>query len=99
MVFQKFEGLKFPLGHTVMTRGVADRIAVDTQFAEFVFQSLKRHANGDWGSLCEDDKKANEDALEYGGRLFSAYEFAGGKIWIITEWDRSATTILFPEEY
>lgn len=98
MTIERLQG-KFPLGQTVMTRGIADRVAVDIKFAEFTMQSLKRHANGDWGNLCEDDKKANENALRVGERLFSAYEQAGRKIWIVTEWDRSATTILFPEEY
>jgi len=107
MTLEKFKGVKFPLGQTVMTRGVADKVAVDTKFAEFTYQSLKRHANGDWGELCDEDKRANEDALKSGERLFSAYTTAGyeyhwpgfDKIWIITEADRSVTTILFPEEY
>jgi len=99
MTFERFRGVKFPLGQTVMTRGVADKVAVDTRFAEFTFQSLKRHANGDWGDLCPEDKRANEEALKIGERLFSAYETPQWKIWIITEWDRSVTTILFPEEY
>lgn len=92
---------KFPLGQTVMTRGIADRVATDVNFAEFTMASLKRHANGDWGDLCEDDKKENELALKQGNlRLFSAYQHPWlPKIWIITEADRSATTILFPEEY
>lgn len=92
---------KFPLGQTVMTRGIADRVAVDAKFAEFTMQSLKRHTNGDWGDLCEGDKKENELALKQGNlRLFSAYQHPTlPKIWIITEADRSATTILFPEEY
>lgn len=98
MTLERLKG-KFPLGQTVMTRGVADIVATDVKFAEFTMQGLKRHVSGDWGDLCEDDKKANEDALKMGGRLFSAYEQAGRKIWLITEADRSATTILFPEEY
>jgi len=62
--------------------------------------SLARHLRGDWGDLCPEDWDANERALQYGGRLFSAYQEEGlPKIWIITEADRSATTILFPEEY
>lgn len=91
---------KFSLGQNAMTRGVADRVAIDANFAQFALQSLRRHASGDWGDLCDDDKKANEEALLVGERLFSAYEKPPlPKIWIITEADRSATTILFPEEY
>jgi len=99
MTLERFRGVKFPLSQTVMTRGVADKVAVDTRFAEFTLQGLKRHAKGDWGDLCPEDKKANEEALKIGERLFSAYETSEWKIWIITEWDRSVTTILFPEEY
>lgn len=100
MTLERLKGIKFPLGQTVMTRGVADKVAVDARFAQFTLVALARHTNGDWGDMCEDDKKANEDALKMGGRLFSAYEKEGlPKVWVITEADRSATTILFPEEY
>lgn len=93
---------KFPLGQMLMTRGVNDRVADDTPFAKFVIDSLRRHARGDWGDMCQEDKEANDEALALGdgaGRIFSAYEHPGPKIWIITEADRSATTILFPDEY
>jgi hypothetical protein len=98
--FQKFQGKKFPLGQLVMTRGVADRVATDGNFAAFCLESLKRHASGDWGDLCEEDQKENEYSLDKHLRLFSAYEKKGmPKIWIITEADRSVTTTLFPDEY
>ena len=89
----------FPLGQIYMTRGVNDKVADDGTFAKFVWHSLKRHANGDWGDLCEEDRRENELSLTKGFRLLSAYQNEGQKIWIITEADRSATTILFPEEY
>jgi hypothetical protein len=68
---------------------------------------LLRHISGDWGDLDDDDKQANEDALTYGSRIFSAYllpSFDNLKIWIITEaanshGERYGTTILFPSEY
>lgn len=62
---------------------------------------LARHARGDWGDLCEEDKGANDTAYRCGeGRILSSYKTkTGEKIWIITEADRSATTILLPEEY
>jgi len=61
---------------------------------------ISRHADGDWGDLDEHDRKANEYALEHGLRVLSAYTLGSGeKIWIITEADRSSTTILLPEEY
>lgn len=96
-----FVGPKFDLGQLVMTRGVAERVATDAAFAAFALESLKRHANGDWGDLCEEDRKENEYSLDKYLRLFSAYEPKGPypKIWIITEADRSVTTTLFPDEY
>lgn len=92
--------IKVPLGQLVMTRGVNDRVADDAQFAKFVTESLGRHVKGDWGELCQDDKKENDLSLKKGFRLLSAYERNGlPKIWIITEADRAATTVLFPDEY
>lgn len=61
---------------------------------------LHRHMTGDWGDVGNDDKIANDSALtEYEGRLFSAYDTPCGRLWIITEWDRTVTTILRPEDY
>ena len=83
-----------------MTRDVNDLVADNKEFAEHVLLSIKRHLAGDWGDLCDEDRVANELALKEGQRLFSAYEKEGlPKIWVITEWDRSVTTTLFPEEY
>jgi len=92
---------KFKLGKLLMTRGVNDRVAESSQFAKFIIDSLRRHARGDWGDMCQEDEQENELALREGNlRIFSAYEHPNlPKIWIITESDRSATTILFPEEY
>ena len=91
---------KFPLGQLVWTRGVADLVADNPAFARFATASLKRHAQGDWGTLSEEDRKENELSLKQGFRLLSAYESPGlPKIWIITEADRSVTTTLFPDEY
>jgi len=87
-----------------MTCGVNSRIADDIPFTKFVLKSIRRHLKCDWGDLCQEDKECNDLALsnkEYPGRLFSAYEFNGktDRIYIITEWDRSYTTIMFPDEY
>lgn len=90
---------KFKLGQTVMTRGIAEEMESDKGFAAFVHVSFLRHSQGDWGEMCEEDKQANEDALIHGDRLFSSYTLNDWKVWIITEWDRSVTTILFPSEY
>ena len=90
----------FKMGRLLMTRGVNDQVADNEAFAKFVTESLARHAKGDWGDLCDEDKKENELSLKEGFRLLSAYETERlPKIWIITEADRSVTTILFPDEY
>ena len=60
---------------------------------------LIRHRSGDWGDVCADDARANREALDTGLRILSAYDTAAGRLWIITEADRSATTVLLPSEY
>jgi hypothetical protein len=61
---------------------------------------LSRHASGDWGELCDEDKSANEVAIQDNERIMSVYSLADGeKIWVITESDRSVTTVLLPDEY
>jgi hypothetical protein len=68
--------------------------------ADDVVQSLARHLTGDWGDLDEHDWRMNDDALESGGRILSQYFTQDcTKFWIITECDRSATTVLLPDEY
>ena len=86
---------KFPLGQTVITRGGAEALTNDD-----VRGALRRHHCGDWGDLDDEDKGTNEQALQNGARLLSASQAGDGtKFWIITEADRSATTVLLPEEY
>jgi hypothetical protein len=87
----------FPLGRTVATPGALQALeTAGQQPAEF----LDRHVSGDWGDVDDEDKQENELSLRSGLRILSAYiTSAGDKIWIITEADRSATTILLPEEY
>ena len=92
--------MKFDPGFVCTTRLVANRMEDDEAFNDFVHCSLHRHLSGDWGDLCEDDKALNDEAVRVGDeRVLSAYEKDGEKIWIITESDRSTTTILFPDEY
>jgi hypothetical protein len=74
-------------------------VAIDTFFAKFVMDSLRHHANCDWGELSAEDKRENGFSLDKQLRLLSSYQHGGIKIWIITEADRSAITILFPSEY
>ena len=83
----------FSLGRLLATPGALD---LGINF----FPYILRHQTGDWGNLCDDDKQANETAVREGYRIFSAYHpIPDTKIWIITEFDRSATTILLPSEY
>ena len=84
----------FKLGEVYLTRG-----ALELPSRE-VIQGLRRHASGDWGNLELPDWRQNELALQTGERLLSAYRASNGqKFWIITEWDRSITTVLLPNEY
>jgi hypothetical protein len=64
-----------------------------------VHDGLKRHASGDWGDICPEDRGLNELALKDGSRLLSVYGTGERKFWIITEADRSVTTVLMPEDY
>ncbi len=88
---------KFLLGRMVATPGALRAL---TEAGEEPLTYLCRHASGDWGELCEEDKKENEFSVGECLRILSAYKLSTGvKIWIITEADRSATTILLAEEY
>lgn len=89
---------RFPIGRPVITP--AAQAALDAAGIEGVLL-LARHIHGDWGDLSAEDLAANELALLTGKRLLSSYNLPDGKekVWIITEADRSATTILLPEEY
>jgi hypothetical protein len=98
-MYSKESVTKFSLGKIYSSAGVNEMMIRDPSFKQFVNRSLARHVEGDWGDLCEEDKKENELSLREGFRLLSAYKNDEHKIWIITEADRSVTTVLFPEEY
>ena len=85
-----------PLGKVVATPGVLN-LLMDA--GEDAFEYLSRHATGDWGELREHDRKVNEISLRHGWRILSSYPVSEERVWIITEADRSVTTILLPEEY
>lgn len=89
--------IKFNLGRLVATPGALEAMD-EAQYGPLDY--LARHVMGDWGELDQHDKQANNFALKEGLRILSAYILPTGvKIWIITEADRSSTTILLPEEY
>jgi hypothetical protein len=85
-----------PLGRVVATPGALNLLS---EIGAHPFDYLARHANCDWGDLCAFDRRQNEIALRDGYRVLSSYEMSAGRVWIITEADRSVTTILLPEEY
>lgn len=88
---------KFPLGKVVATPGALDALK---QAGQDPWRLLARHQKGDWGELSEEDKQENELSVEKGFRILSAYTLRTGvKLWIITEADRSVTTLLLPHEY
>jgi len=88
---------RFPLGRIVATPGI---LAALDEAGQTPLEFLARHARGDWGDLDEHDRQENELSLVGGFRLLSAYNLSNGtRIWIITEADRSATTLLLPSEY
>ncbi len=89
---------RFRAGQMVMTAGVNDLVQRGI-FNPTAY--LQRHLNGDWGDLSDDDRRQNDAALQSGeDRLFSSYQVTRDlKLWIITEWDRSVTTLLLPSEY
>lgn len=85
----------FSLGRTLSTPG-----ALAALTGEEMFGALQRHAAGDWGDCSAEDAAANDEALLDGSRIFSIYHTAAGvKFWVITEADRSVTTVLLPDEY
>jgi hypothetical protein len=91
--------MKFNLGQLVQTAGVARESESDPVFARNVKYALNRYINCDWGDMCQSDKSLNDLAIKDGDRILAAYNLPEKKIYIITEWDRSVTTILFPDEY
>ena len=85
---------KFPLGQIVTTPAAINAIS-----SAAINKGLCRHSQGDWGDVCAEDKESNDEALINGTRLMSVYKDGGKPFWIITEADRSVTTVLLPEDY
>lgn len=87
---------RFPLGQTVATPG-ALQVLESTGTSPIAL--LARHQSGDWGDVSNDDARENEVSIEMGFRILSSYQVGDEKLWVITEADRSVTTILRPDEY
>lgn len=89
------EPSRVPLGRTFATPAVL-RVLTNIEIAA----ALDRHSRRNWGLVCDEDRRANDMALAIGARILSIYESdLGQRFWIITEADRSSTTVLLPEEY
>lgn len=87
---------RFPIGQLVATRGA---IALLEEHGEDYKNLIDRHTTGDWGSLDAEDVAQNEAGIRRGNRLLSSYPVGEHRVWVITEADRSTTTILLPDEY
>jgi hypothetical protein len=93
----------FKLGRTLCTPA-AQQSLIDAGIPEdgvlgCFHHILTRHLSGDWGECCDEDKATNDQAVKSGARILSVYTVSGVKLWVITEADRSYTTILLPEDY
>ena len=92
--------MTFKVGQVVITRGISNYVVEDFKFYEFILESLRRYLARDWGDLPNEDKRMNDSAVKNNDdRIVARYNNEQGDIYIITEWDRSYTTILFTNEY
>lgn len=92
---------KFQTGKVLLSQQVYERVEEDSNFSQYVLLALLKYKRCDWGDCCVEDKQANDSAIVNGDRIFATYIYPmdNTKIWIITEADRSITTVLFPDEY
>lgn len=90
---------KFELGQVVQTRGIAAARLESEEFADEITRDFLRYVQGDWGDTCAEDRELNNSATKDGDRIVAKYNTIKGDVFIITEWDRSYTTILFASEY
>ena len=86
--------MKFPLGQVVITPNALEKLKSDD-----ILNALNRHVLGDWGELDDEDRQTNDEALQSGSRLLSAYRSGDTKFWIISEANREVTTVLLPKDY
>lgn len=89
----------FDLGQVVVTRKVHELQGSNERFLIDIANAVWMYKHKKWGATCEADARMNDEALVIGERIVAKYKTCEGDIFIITEWDRSVTTILFPEEY
>lgn len=92
--------INYSLGKVVMTNGINSKMAENKKFSDEIMNCFKKYMVCDWGDMCNEDKEMNDNALRTGtARVLAAYNISEGRVYIITEQDRSYTTILFANEY
>lgn len=92
--------MQFKTGQIVFTSGVSYDMKESIEFTDFIINCLNRYKHLDWGDLGDDDKAMNNSAVRNNDdRIFAKYNYKQSAIYIITEWDRSVTTVLFNDEY
>lgn len=92
--------INYSLGKVVMTNGISSKMAENEKFSNEIANCFRRYIVCDWGALCDEDKEMNDKALRTGtARVLAAYDTSEGRVYIITEQNRSYTTILFADEY
>lgn len=89
----------FPMGTLTFAPELAHDVEQGNLPMVDVIQAVARHLHGDYGDIDPEDRRMNHDAVAMGGRVFSAYGLRTGRVWVITEADRSVTTVLYPSEY
>lgn len=89
----------FPMGTLAFSADIAHDVAEGRLPMAEVLGVVRRHLHGDYGDVDPEDRRMNHDAVAMGGRVFSAYGLRTGRAWVITEADRSVTTVLYPSEY
>jgi len=87
------------IGNLYMTRNINDKMANDSAFAKFILNAILKYKNQDWGDTCLEDKKLNNKAVNTDNQIVAKYKYKNNSIFIITEWNKEYTTILFCDEY
>lgn len=90
---------KFTIGNLYCTKGINEECKNNKRFFKEILEAFEKYQNKDWGDTCEEDCELNNEAIINGDRILALYKTSVNNVFIITEWDRTATTILFAHEY
>jgi len=92
--------VSFELGQVVMTRAVAETVKEHPEFSDEIATAMARYVKGDWGDLGEEDAAMNDHAvIEKNDRILAKYKTSREALYIVTEWDRSSTCVMFVSDY